>query len=259
MSTPTIFLERYRSSKPIEPQEFFVYQIQRKRTDLAVNLLTLARAIAGRINNGRIDFFACTDDELIYVKQPLTSFYLSGHIGDTHRQTYCEYELNLSEKKIVPFSNQVIYNQYLRLLIENKALNYQPKPAAFPYIVKNGEIFSIYLRHEKTGDHRWITNLNYETGKSSGNPSVRLLRHYQISPEMRGDGSFAVSLTTKIDFDACKSLYDLVQSKEKDIKDLMGLTVKYILPTGLRQVGVVVSEESIRPRLFAEGISGTPE
>ena len=243
MSNPTIFLERYRSSKPIEPQEFLVYQIQRQRTDQAVNLLTLARAIAGRINNGRIAFFACTDDEFIYVKRPLTPFYLAGHIGDAHRQTYCEYELNLSEKKIVPFSNQAIYNQYLRLLIENKALNYQPKPAAFPYTVKNGEIFSRYLRHEKTNDHRWITNLNYKTGKSSGSPSVRLLRHYQINPEIREDGSFAVSLTTKIDFDACKSLYDLVHSHEKKAKDLMGLTVKYSLPTGLRQVGIVVPAE----------------
>lgn len=57
-----VFLERYRSTRPIEPQEFFIYQIERKHTDLAVNMISLARFIAGYINNSRMTaaISACT-------------------------------------------------------------------------------------------------------------------------------------------------------------------------------------------------------
>lgn len=242
MSTPTIFLERYRSSKPIEPQEFFVYQIQRKRTGPAVNLLKLARAIADRINNGKIAFFACTDDTYIYTKKPLTSFYLVGHSGNPYKETYCEYELNFLEQKVISFSNAAVYNQYISLLLENRASNYQPGPGIKQYFLRNDKIYSMYIYDRDKDEYRQITNINYETGKNTAPSSVILSRNYQINPEIKEDGTFVVSLITKVSFDATKSLYGLVRTGEKKQSELLGYTVKYRLSTGLDQVGVVVSE-----------------
>lgn len=243
MSNPTVFLERYQSSKPIEPQKFLVYQIQRTRTDPAVNLLTLARAIVDRINNGKVAFFACTDDEYIYTIKPLASFYLAGHSGNQYKQTYCEYELNLLEKRVIPFSNTAVYNQYIGLLIGNKALNHHPGPGIKQYTLRNGKIYSRYIYDEEKKQHLQITNINYETGENTEPSSVILSRNYQISPEIKEDGFFTVSLMTKVNFDATKTLYGLVHTGEKTASELMGYTVKYILATGLEQVGVVVSEK----------------
>lgn len=118
--TNQCYLECYRSTKTILKQEFYVYEINRLYTDRLVNLISLARAVTGRINRNAPRCFACTDDVFIYAKVPLPAYWLKGENGNKARGSYCKYELNLQGKKEISFANTSVYNAYLSLLILEK-------------------------------------------------------------------------------------------------------------------------------------------
>lgn len=248
-STSHIYLERYQCNRPIEPQEFYVYKIERRFSEPAVNTLSLARSIAGRINMSKTLFYAATDDINIYTKVALPPYYLSGNNGNHGKQTYCEYELNLQEKQIIPFQNVAVYEAYIYLLIQNKLSNYHPQegffknPRYIKYVMRNREIHSAYTHlYENDGEtYKQLSDKNYNSNSMS-RPNVLLTRNYQVKFTMKEDGFFTVSVSTKVDYVACQSLYDKVHSGKQTKANLTGLRVKYSLTTGLNQTGTVVEE-----------------
>ena len=247
MSNPTIFLERYQSTSPIEPQEFFVYDIHRKYTDPATNLISVARAIAGFINMNKTPYYAVTDDNVIYTKVSLAPFYLSGYTGNRAKQTYCEYELLPKDKQKISPLNKIVYQNYIELLIESKLRNYHAESGFFSndkykkYIIRNHEIHSIYTRisGDKKSQYKRLNNKNFASD-SIEPPDVWLAREYDTQVEVKDDAHFLLSLSTKAEFIPCRSLYDRVREDKEKIEDLIGEYVRYSLPTGLSQTGSVV-------------------
>lgn len=261
--TNQCYLECYRSTKPILKQEFYVYEINRLYTDRLVNLISLARAITGRINRNAPHCFACTDDVFIYAKVPLPAYWLKGENGNKARESYCRYELELQGKKEISFANVSVYNAYLSLLILEKLAHYTAAAGFFAnkhqrkYVVKNDTLHTAYLYHlpDKNGKmiYGHVTDTSYNESdvnaphdvreKKRRNYKIILGRSFFMQPSLQKDGFFTVSFTSKTEYLSKQSLYQSWKEDHIAPENFIGREAKYRLATGLSQTGIIVSEK----------------